>query len=391
MRKKIFSLMLVLTMAASFVACGKDKNTDKEKKVSTVNREMEASEYADFIVECANEYKNYITLGQYKNRDIDDVDIAEYTVTDESVDDYIQKLLSSTATSREVTEGVTKKGDTIKLDYSGKLNGEAFSGGTATNASYVIGSGGFISDLDEGLAGLTVGQEYDIPCTFPANYGTSTLAGKDVIFTVKVLSIQVQDVPELTDEWVAEYAEPAGLSGSNVEEFKKAVNDYLVKTADEALVSARYASIYSKLKEEMEVTDYPSEELEYTKNTIDENIKTEFNSNASLYGISDLVVYVSSFYYEFADCTTMDDYNKVVEDTAKEFLFEKMMIFMVAEENGITVSEEEIMQKGEEVAELYEYENFDAIIAQFGKEMICEAGYEVLCDKVVRFISENNN
>lgn len=386
MRKRLFSLLLVLALAASLTACESGKSKKEEKKVSTVNREIEADGYTDFIKECANEYKNYITLGQYKDREIDDIDMDLYTVTEESNTDYISKLLETTGTTREVNEGVTKKGDSIKLDYSGKLDGEAFSGGTATNASYVIGSGSFISDLDKGLEGLNVGQTYDIPCRFPDNYGTSTLAGKDVIFTVTVLAIVVKDVPELTDEWVKEYSEKAGLKSSNVEEFKSNVNTYLVNSAQESLASARYASIYKKLQEEMEISDYPEEELEYTKNLIDENIRSEFEYYGSMYGISDFQTYVNKMY----GCETTDAYNQFVDENAKDFLFEKMLIFMIAAENDITVTSEDIYEKGDEIAADYGYDNLDAIVDEHGKEMYCEVGYEVICEKVIKFISENN-
>ena len=75
----------------------------------------------------------------------------------------------------------------------------------------------FITDLDQGLVGLNVGQEYDIPCTFPSDYSSSDLAGKSVIFTVTVHSITKKTIPELTDEWVAANAESMGIEGTTVE------------------------------------------------------------------------------------------------------------------------------------------------------------------------------
>ena len=85
------------------------------------------------------------------------VDKSSLTVSDDDVETYISNILSSHATSEQVTEGTTASGDTISLDYSGKLDGVAFSGGTATDVSYTIGSGKFITDLDQGLVGLNVG------------------------------------------------------------------------------------------------------------------------------------------------------------------------------------------------------------------------------------------
>ena len=84
------------------------------------------------------------------------VDKSVLNVAESDVDDYINKnIVSAEATTENVTSGVTADGDTVILDYSGKLDGEAFSGGTATDTTYTIGSGNFISDLDKGLVGLT--------------------------------------------------------------------------------------------------------------------------------------------------------------------------------------------------------------------------------------------
>ncbi len=78
----------------------------------------------------------------------------------------------------------------------------AFSGGTATDVEYTIGSGRFIEDLDKGLAGLEVGREYDIPCHFDDSYSNSDLAGKDVNFNVKVNAIVTTTLPEYNDDFV---------------------------------------------------------------------------------------------------------------------------------------------------------------------------------------------
>ncbi len=99
-----------------------------------------------------------------------DLKESDYVVLDSDVEDYIKSMLESKATTNVITEGTTKAGDVIKLDYSGKLDGTAFSGGTATDVTYTIGSGKFIEDLDKGLVGLTVGQETDITCVFPESY-----------------------------------------------------------------------------------------------------------------------------------------------------------------------------------------------------------------------------
>ena len=167
MKKKLVSLMLAATMVVSLAACGSKKT---EAPTSTVHKDITAAQYDSIISADAAIYKKNFTMPEFKGMEVT-VDKSVLNVSDSDVDDYInQNIIASQAKTENVTSGVTANGDSIILDYSGKLDGEAFSGGTATDASYTIGSGNFISDLDKGLVGLTVGQEYDIPCTFPDNY-----------------------------------------------------------------------------------------------------------------------------------------------------------------------------------------------------------------------------
>lgn len=294
MKKRFFGVMLAASLAVSLTACG-GKKTSQDNAASTVNKEVTAEEYAGTITSNADVYKQYVTLPDYKGVEVS-VDRSSLTVSDDDVESYISKLLSQTATTETVTEGVTASGDTVKLDYSGLLNGEAFSGGTATDASYTIGSGKFITDLDQGLIGLTVGQEYNIPCTFPSDYSSSDLAGKDVIFVVTVKSIQKSTVPDLTDAWVAENASTLGVEATTVAELRSYVKDYLTSQAESTFASDKYQAVYSKLSENLTPSGYPQEELDSLVNTLKSNVESEFNSYGSSYGISDLDSYLSQVY-----------------------------------------------------------------------------------------------
>ena len=139
MKKKLFSVLLVGALAASLVACD-SKKKEVDKTPSTVNTEINADEYAATITDNAGINKTFVSLSDWKGMSVDLAE-SDYKVTDSDVEDYIQSLLEATATTDAQTTGTTKSGDTIKHDYSGKLDGTAFSGGTATDASYSIGSG----------------------------------------------------------------------------------------------------------------------------------------------------------------------------------------------------------------------------------------------------------
>lgn len=384
MKKKLFSVLLVGALAASLVACD-SKKKEVDKTPSTVNTEINADEYAATITDNAGIYKTFVSLSDWKGMSVDLAE-SDYKVTDSDVEDYIQSLLEATATTDAQTTGTTKSGDTIKLDYSGKLDGTAFSGGTATDASYTIGSGKFIDDLDKGLVGLTVGVETDIPCTFPESYQNSDLAGKQVVFTVTVKEIDVTVVPELNDEWVTANASKLGVSDAeltNVEDLRAYVKNYLETQAASNRSSTVFETAYSQMSDGLDVSEYPSEELADLLNTLNNNIDSEYQSYSSSYSSKE--DYLKSA-YKFE---SLDAFNEYADNYAKQYLLQKMIITMIAADNNITVSADDINSTGEELASYYGYNDYQEILDTYGKSMNAEIGYQVLYQKVVEFVCDN--
>lgn len=384
MKKKLFSVLLVGALAASLVACD-SKKKEVDKTPSTVNTEINADEYAATITDNAGIYKTFVSLSDWKGMSVDLAE-SDYKVTDSDVEDYIQSLLEATATTDAQTTGTTKSGDTIKLDYSGKLDGTAFSGGTATDASYTIGSGKFIDDLDKGLVGLTVGVETDIPCTFPESYQNSDLAGKQVVFTVTVKEIDVTVVPELNDEWVTANASKLGVSDAeltNVEDLRAYVKNYLETQAASNRSSTVFETAYSQMSDGLDVSEYPSEELADLLNTLNNNVDSEYQSYSSSYSSKE--DYLKSAY----NFDSLDAFNKYADNYAKQYLLQKMIITMIAADNNITVSADDINSTGEELASYYGYNDYQEILDTYGKTMNAEIGYQVLYQKVVEFVCDN--
>ena len=384
MKKKLFSVLLVGALAASLVACD-SKKKEVDKTPSTVNTEINADEYAATITDNAGIYKTFVSLSDWKGMSVDLAE-SDYKVTDSDVEDYIQSLLEATATTDAQTTGTTKSGDTIKLDYSGKLDGTAFSGGTATDASYTIGSGKFIDDLDKGLVGLTVGVETDIPCTFPESYQNSDLAGKQVVFTVTVKEIDVKVVPELNDEWVTANSSKLGVSDAeltNVEDLRAYVKNYLETQAASNRSSTVFETAYSQMSDGLDVSEYPSEELADLLNTLNNNVDSEYQSYSSSYSSKE--EYIKSAY----NFDSLDAFNEYADNYAKQYLLQKMIITMIAADNNITVSEDDINSTGEELASYYGYNDYQEILDTYGKTMNAEIGYQVLYQKVVEFVCDN--
>ena len=369
MKKKLFSVLLVGALAASLVACGKTEK--KEAKASTANTEINAEEYAGTITSNAEVYKTFVNLSDWKGMSVD-LKESDYVVLDSDVEDYIKSMLESKATTNVITEGTTKSGDVIKLDYSGKLDGTAFSGGTATDVTYTIGSGKFIDDLDKGLVGLTVGQETDITCVFPESYYNSDLAGKTTVFTVTVNEIDESVVPELTDEWVAANAASLGIEDSSV-----------ATQASSSRSSAIFDAAYKQMSDGLDVSDYPSEELTDLLNTLNSNVDAEYQSYSSAYSSKE--EYLKSA-YKF---DSLDAFNEYADNYAKQYLLQKMIVTMIAADNNITVTADDINSTGAELASYYGYDDYNDILDTYGKTMNSEIGYQVLYQKVVDFVCEN--
>lgn len=133
-----------------------------------------------------------------------DFEYADISITDADIDGVIDTIRERNMTYEPAkTRTTVELGDIAVIDFEGKLDGVAFDGGTAKDFSLTIGSGQFIPGFEDAVIGMEVGSEKDIDVTFPAEYQAPDLAGKPVVFTVKLHEIKEKVLPELTDEFVA--------------------------------------------------------------------------------------------------------------------------------------------------------------------------------------------
>ena len=172
-----------------------------------------------------------VTLGDYKNigvkKTVDEV-------TDDDVMAEIERARDRAARYVDVTDRPAKLDDQVNIDYAGFDGDNQFEGGTATGHNLTLGSGSFIPGFEDQLVGATVGQELDVNVTFPEEYHAKELAGKPVVFKVKVNSIQEKEVPALDEEFVKETSETA----NTVDEYKAEIREKLEKQAEAKAESA---------------------------------------------------------------------------------------------------------------------------------------------------------
>ena len=153
---------------------------------------------------CKVTVKPEIELGEYKGLKAEKETVA---VTAEEVEAELKKKQDDNARIVDVDDRAVADGDIVTIDYEGFNDGVAFDGGKAEEFDLTIGSGQFIPGFEEKIIGHNIGEEFDIDVTFPEEYHAEDLAGKPVVFKIKLHGIKVRELPELDDEFVKDISE----------------------------------------------------------------------------------------------------------------------------------------------------------------------------------------
>lgn len=146
---------------------------------------------------------SYERLPEVPEVDLTAVSLTRLVVSadDAAVEEALKNLAETAQTFEDRKKGSkAKDGDQVVIDFVGKVDGEAFDGGSAEDYPLVLGSGSFIPGFEEGLVGVKAGDEKDVEVTFPENYGAAHLAGKAAIFTCTVKAVKEPKAAEIDDE-----------------------------------------------------------------------------------------------------------------------------------------------------------------------------------------------
>lgn len=387
MKKRVLALVLAGTMVFGLTACNKggknDTTTAADGETTVADSTAETTE-AQPVTQTTEvtDYSEYLTLGDYTGLDIE-VDAA--VVTDEQVQNSIDSIVSYYNTNmvepEHITTGTTKDGDVINLDYSGALDGTAFEGGTATSQTYTVGSGRFISDLDEQLAGLEVGKEYELKCTFPDDYTNNPdLAGKETVFTVTVNYIEGdKDEYEWGDEFVNLYTNGEYTSA---DDYRKFIETELISKAQSDQQTEYENALWNKIIENSTIASYPEEKLSGIADDYYNYYVQYFTYYASLYGM-DMASFLSGMYN-----MTTDDLTEECQAMAKQEVGYIMAACEIFKDLGMTLTDEEYNTRAQDTAAQNGFDSAAAFIEQYGEEYVRES---FIFDIVSDYIVENNN
>ena len=329
----------------------------------------EGSTEEEITVPDRPEYKalDYVTLGQYTGFTLQG---QSTEVTDDKV---MASLNSSIGTDyyTEVTDRPVQEGDVVNIDYTGKKDGKAFDGGTASGYDLTIGSNTFIDGFEDGLIGAKVGETLDLNLTFPEDYYSEDLAGQEVVFTVTVNSIK--EFPEITDDLIKEITNG---DYTTVDDYKAYLKDQLVQQKEDARESAIRSQILTKLMDTCTVDSDPDGLFDYYTALY----KRQYQTYASYYGINLKDMVESSG-------MTMDDFNTELEKEARVEMDQELILEAIEEKEKLEISDEEYDQSVEEQAEKLGYTDVDQFKESVDQE---EFTRYLLMEKALKFVEDNS-
>ena len=298
-------------------------------------------------------------------------------VTEEDIQQEIDDTLQFYAESEHLMEGTAAEGDTVNVDYKGTVDGEAFDGGTDTDTELTLGSGMFLEEFEKGVIGMKPGETKDVPVTFPEDYFSEELAGKEASFAITLNYICGEEIiPEFTDEFVSENFEVSGT-----EEYLENVRKQLEEDAETAFEEERETQVMEALNAAYEVSEV-DEEL--VKKDVDSAVET-YKSYAAMYGME---------YEDFLSQYGIDAaaFEEELSTSARAFEGQKLALKKIAELEGIEASDEDVEAYLAETAEQYNYESVEALkteMTEQGFDPIEDMREDVLMNKVRQWLIEH--
>ena len=296
--------------------------------------DMQISEENIVTLTLTTEVYPEVTLGQYKGLEVEK---AEATVTDAQVEAELNRMQQNVA-STETVEKAAEMGDTANIDFEGFKNGVAFDGGKGDNFDLKLGSGQFVPGFEEQVVGMTAGEEKDINITFPEDYAAD-LAGKAVVFHVKLNKVTVTTLPELDDEFAKDVSEFETL-----EELKADIRAKALETAEKNAQAAFENAAVEKAAENTTV-DMPKALVEAELDTQMERFAYQLQMSG--YSMEQYAKMMGG------DVATMRNaFRPQAEKQAKL----SVTLEKIVEVEGLAVTDEEIEAECEALAKQYELE-----------------------------------
>ena len=320
----------------------------------------------DLIFTAVVQTKPEVKLGKYKGIELEK---KEYNVTDHDIEHELGHMAEKNARLVSVEDRPVEDKDITVIDFEGFVDGVPFEGGKAEKHELTIGSNTFIPGFEEQIIGMKIGEEKDINVTFPEEYFSEDLKGKDAVFKIKLHEIKKKELPELDDEFAKDASE-----FDTLDELKASIKE---KLEEENKNRAKYETEDEAVKKVCEAVEVeiPSGMIE----TEIDNAVNEVKTRLQYQGMT-----IDSYLNMIGK--TMAEFRSEYEEQAKTSVKNRLVLDAIIKEEKIEPTEEEIDKKIEEMSSLYgrdkeELKKNEGFV-NYIKETLSH-------EKVVEFIVEN--
>ncbi len=308
-------------------------------------------------------------LGKYKGIKVEK---KEYPVTEEAVQEHLNEMAEKNA--RIVTADKRRKlkeGDTAVIDFEGFVDGVPFEGGKAEGHSLEIGSGAFIPGFEEQLVGMKFDEEREIKVTFPQEYFSEELAGKEATFKVKLHEIKVKELPEMDDEFAKDVSE-----FDTLEELKEDIKEHI---EEENTAKAKYEEEEEAIKQVLDATEIKIPQV-MIENEIDAYIH-DMEHRLSHQGFN-LEGYLGLI------GKTMEEMRKEYAEKAEKNVKTRLVLEAIFEKEELEVTDDDINAKLEEFAKAYGRDTAE-FVKNANEQTKSYVKEELKYDVAVKFIMAN--
>lgn len=378
MKKRAIMISMLLVMALSVTGCSqktatKDKDTKTEETAKTDDAEETESDNTEDTSEdtpttaelmAGIDVEKCVTLGDYKGVTVEKT---IQSVTDEDVQNEIDNALANYPVE---VDQAAKEGDTVNIDYVGKIDGEEFDGGSDQGADLKLGSGKFIDGFEDGLIGARKGETRTLNLTSPEDY-TQDLAGKAVEFTVTVNAVK-EPLSEPTDQWVADNIE----GYDNIADYKAGIRseqeENNEQTADNQV---RYAA-WTQVIDNCTINEYPETLVEVGKKLYEQQVETY-----AKYAGMELDAYIES------SGLTQEEYQSNMEEYGKNVAAQALVCQAICDKEGFAIGDDDYQKALQDMLTEYGCTE-DELIQTYGQDNVEQS---IMLNRVSNLILENAN
>lgn len=378
MKKRAIMISMLLVMALSVTGCSqktatKDKDTKTEETAKTDDAEETESDNTEDTSEdtpttaelmAGIDVEKCVTLGDYKGVTVEKT---IQSVTDEDVQNEIDNALANYPVE---VDQAAKEGDTVNIDYVGKIDGEEFDGGSDQGADLKLGSGKFIDGFEDGLIGARKGETRTLNLTFPEDY-TQDLAGKAVEFTVTVNAVK-EPLSEPTDQWVADNIE----GYDNLADYKAGIRSEQEESSEQTAENqVRYAA-WTQVIDNCTINEYPETLVEVGKKLYEQQVETY-----AKYAGMELDAYIES------SGLTQEEYQSNMEEYGKNVAAQALVCQAICDKEGFAIGDDDYQKALQDMLTEYGCTE-DELIQTYGQDNVEQS---IMLNRVSNLILENAN